>query len=91
MQDAGENRGKVRREGERERAREEGGNTEGGEKVCDRGRENQMRKRESERGYHAGGRYGYQMQTEMCKEKKKRCVLKYTAGAGAVSINIATC
>lgn len=57
----------------RERAREEGGNTEGGENVCDRGRENQMRKRERERGYHAEGRYGYQMQTEMCKEKKEVC------------------
>lgn len=59
----------------RERAREEGGNTEGGEKVCDRGRENQKRKRESERGYHAEGRYGYQMQTEMCKEKKRSVFL----------------
>lgn len=27
----------------------------------------------SERGYHAEGRYGYQMQTEMCKEKKEVC------------------
>lgn len=78
--------GKCRGRG-RERAREEGGNTEGGEKVCDRGRENQKRKRED-----TMLREGMDIKCKQkCVKKKKKCVLKYTAGAGSVCINIATC